>query len=226
MGKQNRYIIQDREQSSIAEAFRTLSTSIQDTQAQSNVQSVLFSSASNGEGDVMTAVNAAVTLAYSGKNVILVDCDMRRPILHELFGLNIFGVTNIIMQDKPLDQMLQESGIERLKVLTAGSVPARPVDLLSNERMKAVLDTLKTMADYVFVISAPLIVESRTIVSDACILASKVDGVVMVIDSGIVRTKTAKKAVELLNSAKANLIGMVLNEVKADEEFAYHVNAV
>lgn len=223
MGKENRYIIRDREQSTIAEAFRTLAVSIQEG---SKVKTVLFSGASNGEGDVMAAINTAVTLAYAGKNVILVDCDMRRPILHEVFGLNIFGVTNIIIQDKPIDAMLQNTEFDRLKVITAGSVPARPVDLLSNEKMNRLLEQLKELADYIFVISTPLIVDSRTVISDACILASKVDGVVLVIDSGSVRTKTAKKAVELLNGARANLLGMVLNDVKAEEEFVYHVSAV
>ena len=83
------------------------------------------------------------------------------------------------------------------------------------------LDTLKTMADYVCIVSAPLIIRSSSILSDACIVASKVDGVVLVIDSRSVKTKTAQKAVELLNGARAKIVGTVLNDVKTDEDLIY-----
>lgn len=221
MGKQNRYIIRDREQSAIAESFRALSAALQENQAENGAKTILFSTVTNGESDSMTAVNAAATLAYSGKSVILVDCDMRHPVLHEIFQGNIFGVTNIIMQDKPVEEMLQNTEIGGLKILASGSVPVGPVELLSNPRLREMLGVLKTMADYVCIVSAPLIIRSSSILSDACIVASKVDGVVLVIDSRSVKTKTAKKAVELLNGARAKIVGTVLNDVKADEEFIY-----
>ncbi len=224
MGKQNRYIIKDREQSSIAESFRALGAAIQENQAESGLKTVLFSTASSGEGDTMTAVNAAATLAYAGKRVVLVDCDMRHPVLHEIFDVNVFGVTNIILQDKTVQEMLQDSGIENLKVLTSGSVPAAPVELLSNPKLRELFETLKTMADYIFIVSAPLIIQPSTIISDACIVASKVDGVILVIDSRTVKTKVAKKSVELLNGARAKLIGTVLNDVETDAEFIYHAS--
>jgi capsular exopolysaccharide synthesis family protein len=221
VGKQNRYIIRDREQSAIAESFRALSAALQENQAENGAKTILFSTVTNGESDSMTAVNTAATLAYSGKSVILVDCDMRHPVLHEIFQGNIFGVTNIIMQDKPVEEMLQNTEIGGLKILASGSVPVGPVELLSNPRLREMLGVLKTMADYVCIVSAPLIIRSSSILSDACIVASKVDGVVLVIDSRSVKTKTAKKAVELLNGARAKIVGTVLNDVKADEEFIY-----
>ena len=224
MGKQNRYFIHDREQSSVAEAFRVLSATLQEAQAETGLKSVLFTTASSGEGDSMTAVNAALTLTHAGKSVILVDCDMRQPVLHEIFNLNIFGVTNIILQDKPIQAMLQATGIGGLKVLTCGSVTAAPVELLSNPKLLDLLNTLKSMADYVFLVSAPLIIQDSTIISDACIVASKVDGVIIVFDSRTVKPKIAKKAVELLNGARANLIGTVLNDVKVDDDFIYQAS--
>ena len=169
----------------------------------------------------MAAVNTAATLAYSGKKVILVDCDMRHPVLHEIFRGNIFGVTNIILQDKTIEEMLQDTEISGLKLLPSGSVPVGPVELLSNPKLKEMLETLKTMADYVCIVSAPLIIRSSSILSDVCIVASKVDGVVLVIDSRSVKTRTAKKAIELLNGARAPIVGTVLNDVKADEDFIY-----
>lgn len=224
VGKNNRYIIHDREQSSVAESFRVLSAAIREAQAESGLKTLLFSTASSGEGDTMTAVNAAVSLAHAGKRVVLVDCDMRRPVLHDIFNLDVFGVTNIILQDKPIQDMLQDTDINNLKVLTSGSVTASPVELLSNPKLREMFEALKSMADYVVIVSAPLIIQTSTIISDACIVASKVDGVVLVIDSRSVKTQTAKKAVELLNGAKANLIGTVLNDVKVDEEFIYYAS--
>lgn len=224
MVKKNRYIIQDREQSRVAESFRVLSAAMQEAQKKSGLKTVLFSTVSAGEGDTMSAVNAAVTLAYAGKKVVLADCDMRHPVLHEIFNLNAFGVTNIILQDKPIKEMLQDSGIENLQVLTSGSVLSAPVDLLSNPKVRELFETLKTMADYIFIVSAPLIIQTSTIISDACIVASKVDGVVLVIDSRTVKTQIAMKAVELLKGARANLIGTVLNDVKVDEQLIYQAS--
>ena len=221
MGKQTRYIIRDREQSAVAEAFRVLSTTLQENQAENGAKTILFTSVTNGESDSMAAVNTAATLAYSGKKVILVDCDMRHPVLHEIFRGNIFGVTNIILQDKTIEEMLQDTEISGLKLLPSGSVPVGPVELLSNPKLKEMLETLKTMADYVCIVSAPLIIRSASILSDVCIVASKVDGVVLVIDSRSVKTRTAKKAIELLNGARAPIVGTVLNDVKADEDFIY-----
>lgn len=221
MGKQTRYIIRDREQSAVAEAFRVLSTTLQENQAENGAKTILFTSVTNGESDSMAAVNTAATLAYSGKKVILVDCDMRHPVLHEIFRGNIFGVTNIILQDKTIEEMLQDTEISGLKLLPSGSVPVGPVELLSNPKLKEMLETLKTMADYVCIVSAPLIIRSSSILSDVCIVASKVDGVVLVIDSRSVKTRTAKKAIELLNGARAPIVGTVLNDVKADEDFIY-----
>jgi len=222
--KQKRYIIQDREQSAVAESFRVLSVAMQEAQAEYGVKTVLFSTASSGEGDSMTAVNAAATLAHAGKKVILVDCDMRHPVLHEIFDLNVFGITNIVIQDKPVTEMLQETYIDGLKVLASGSVPSGPIELLSNPKLRDLLETLKSMADFVIIVSSPLLIQPSAIISDACIVASKADGVVLVIDSQTVKTQTAKKAIELLNGARAKVLGIVLNDVKAGAELIYHAS--
>lgn len=221
VGKQTRYIIRDREQSAVAESFRVLSSTLQETQAETGAKTILFSTVTTGEGDSMAAVNTAASLAYAGKKVILVDCDMRRPVLHEIFRVDVFGLTNVIIQDREVAEMLQDTDIAGLKVLSSGSVPVGPVELLSNPKLREVLETLKTMADYVCIVCAPLIIRSSNILSDACIVASKVDGVILVIDSRSVKTQTAKKAVELLNGARAKVIGTVLNDVKAADEFMY-----
>ena len=107
----NRYVIKDREQSPLAESFRALCACIQDTETIGKMQSVLFTSASAGEGGTMTAVNAAAALAYAGKNVILVDCNLRQPMLHEGFGLQNIGLTNLIEGEASIEEILQDSWI-------------------------------------------------------------------------------------------------------------------
>jgi len=154
--------------------------------------------------------------------VIIVDCDMRHPVLHEIFQVELAGITNVILQDSPIDQMIQESGIAGLRVLAAGSVTSGAVELLSNEKLQTLFYHLKSIADYVIIVCSPLIIGSKTIVSDACIVASKVDGVVLVIASRTVKTQTARKAVELLKGARARLIGTVLCDVVVDADFVYY----
>ncbi|HWR38214.1 MAG TPA: CpsD/CapB family tyrosine-protein kinase [Patescibacteria group bacterium] len=225
MSSLRQYIIKDREQSAVAESFRTLCSSINGYRAEKELKTVLFVSSSPGARNVMAAINTAAILAYTGKKVVLMDCDMRTPVIHEVFGVPNIGIINIIRDDKPLKTMLQPSGIAGLQILTSGPVPRRAVDNLSSPVIKEILEDLKETTDYVVINSSPLLVDNKSIVSDACILAGKADGVVMVIQSGKVRVQKAQKVLELLNGAKANIIGTVLNEVKTDKEYIYYVTA-
>jgi capsular exopolysaccharide synthesis family protein len=225
VGNKIRYIIKDREQSKIAEAFRVIRGNLLTAQGEMNLKSVLFAGASPGEGNAMTAVNTAVTLAYSGKKVVLVDCDLRDPIIQDVFGLRKTGVTNLIGGGKTLEEVLQNTGIDNLKVITSGPVPEKPLELLSNETMKSMIDQLSDSVDFVIVNSSPLILAVDPIISDACLLASKVDGVVLVVDAGTVRIHTAKKVMEFLKGARARIVGTILNEIQDDREFVYYTSS-
>ena len=214
MAEKVRYVIKDREQSPQAEAFRALCTSIQDTDTLGKkMQSILFASASAGDGGTMTAVNTAAALAYAGHKVILVDCDLRVPIVCEGFGLQNVGLTNLIHGEVSIKEILQESWVPNLKIVTSGPLPVGPITALSNEKTRGLFDHLRTVADFIILTSSPLLFEQDYVVSDACVLASKVDGVVLVIDSKTVKPKAAQKVIDLLNGAKANIIGTVLNDV-------------
>ena len=222
MGNDVRYVIKDREQSQIAEAFRALCAFIQDKETLGKMQSVLFTSAVEGEGGAMTAVNAAAALAYSGNRVILLECDLRSPILREGFGLHNLGLTTWVEGGVTVEEVLQDVWIPNLKVVTSGPVPVGPISVLSNERTREFLDELKTRADYLILTSSPILVSEKHVVSDACVLASKVDGVALVIDSRKIQPHRAQKVVELLNGAKARIIGAVLNDLIGYEEVVYH----
>ena len=222
MAKRERYIIKDREQSLTAEAFRALCASIQDAQPLGKVQTVLFVGANEGESAAMTAVNSAATLAYAGKKIVLIDCDLRRPILSEEFCLQNFGLTNLIEGHASAKVILQETWVPNLKIITTGPLPIGPISILSNAKMRKLLDELRSRADFIFLTSSPILVKEGYVISDACVLASKVDGVVMVIDSRKTKPKAAQKVLELLNGAKANIIGTVLNDVTNYNEIVYY----
>lgn len=213
MNERMRYVIKDREQSPLAEAFRALCSSIRDTESAEKMRMVLFASASPGDGGAMTAVNAAALLAYAGYRVILVDCDLRHPIVGDVFGLKNSGLTNFIQDEVSPEDILQDTPVANLKVVTSGPLPIRPVTALSNSKARALFDYLRLQADYIFLTSSPVLLQADFVVSDACVLASKVDGVVLVIDSRTVKPKNAQKAWQLLAGAKANIIGTVLNDV-------------
>lgn len=213
MAERMRYVIKDREQSPFAEAFRALSASIRDAEILGKQPLVLFASASAGDGGTMTAVNTAALLAYAGHRVILVDCDLRRPIVGDVFGLKNIGLTNIIQEEAAPETVLQDTWIPGLKVVTSGPLSRGPVAVLSNPQIRTLLEHLRTRADYVFLTSTPILIKPDSIVSDACVLASKVDGVVLVVDSRTVKPKNAQKVLQLLLGAKANIVGTVLNDV-------------
>ena len=222
MNRQPRYVIKDREQSPLAESFRALCSCIQDEAALGKIQTVLFASASADEGGTMAAVNAAAGLAYAGKRVVLLEGNLRCPILHDGFGLPNVGLTNLIDGEISQEQTLQDTWIPNLRVVTSGPLPIGPIAALSNQQTRGLLEYLRGQADYVLITSAPLLVKQSHVMSDACVLASRVDGVVLVIEDRKVKAKTAQKVVELLNGARANIIGAVLNNVAGFNEIIYH----
>ncbi|MHC1761387.1 MAG: CpsD/CapB family tyrosine-protein kinase [Negativicutes bacterium] len=213
MDEKVRYVIKDREQSPQAEAYRSLCNSIRDEETFGKIQSVLFASASPGDGGTMTAVNSAAALAYAGKNVILVDCDLRFPIVGDGFGLQNIGLTNLVQDEVSHEDILQDTWIPNLRVVASGPIPIGPITTLSNQKIRALFEYLRTLADFIVLTSSPILFEKEYVISDACVLASKVDGVILVIDSRTIKPKEAKKVVELLQGAKANMIGTVLNDV-------------
>jgi len=214
------YLLQDREQSGMAEAFRVLVATIQDfrTEAAKPAQTVLFTGVLAGQGTAMTAANTAVSLAHAGKRVIIVECDLRFPVLHEIFGLVNRGVIQILQEKVPLSKMLQDTKIPSLKVLACGQTSGKPMDTLSDPAMLDLLDELKTLADVVIINSSPVTFQNNGVVSYACVLAGKGDGVLLVIDSRTVLVKTVRKVLGLLSGARAKLIGCAVNDVQHDAD--------
>jgi capsular exopolysaccharide synthesis family protein len=202
-----------------AEAYRALRTNIQFSSLDKPLRTILATSTSPDEGKSTTIANLAVTMAQSEQRVILVDCDLRRPSLHTLFGLsNDVGLTSMILQEG--DQIpVQPTEVPGLTVLTSGPLPPRPADILGSRRMEAVIAQLREHADFVLFDTPPVVA-----VTDAAVLATRVDGVLLVFRSGVTKRDRAREARRLLEKVNANIVGVVLTDVKGDDTYAYYGN--
>lgn len=217
MTQKRKLIVQEDAKSPIAEAFRTLRTNVQFAKGNGELKTIMFTSAGPGEGKSTVAANTAVALAQSGKKVIVVDCDLRKPVQHKTFGKKNKGVTNIIVEDLEPGKLIQDTEIENLRILPSGPIPPNPSELLSSSKMMQIIEYMKKQADYIIIDAPPVIA-----VTDACVLASKVDGINLVITAGVVRPEMAQKAKDLLLKAKGHILGVILNKVEIEEEHAYY----
>lgn len=199
--------------SPIAEAYRTLRTNMEFSNLDKDLRTILVTSAGAEEGKSTTLSNLAVTIAQSGKRVILVDADLRRPTLHQAFGLkNSVGLTDMVRDEAILaNPPTQETNVPNLRVLTSGQLPPNPAEILGSKRMSEILAALLERADMVLLDAPPLLA-----VTDAAVLSSKVDGVLLVVSAGKTKRENARKAQAQLEKINARIIGAVLNNVKAD----------
>ena len=214
---ERKLIVHEQPKSPTAEAYRTLRTNLQFAKVDGELKTVMFTSTGPGEGKSTTIANTAVALAQSGKKVILVDGDLRKPVQHKIFGKQNQGLTNILVENLNIRDQIQETGIENLRLLTSGPIPPNPSELMGSRKMSELLEVLKKDADIVLIDSPPVVA-----VTDASVLASQVDGVVAVLDSGAVRPEMAQRAKELITNANGTILGVILNRVEIDDEHAYY----
>ena len=194
------------------EAYRALRVNLQFASVDRPLRSILVTSPSPLEGKSLTAANLSVVLAQAGQRVILLDADLHRPRQHDIFRLaNSFGVTNALIQAYTnLEDLLQESGVPGLRILTAGPLPPNASGLADSARMRSLLAELLAYADVIVIDTPP-----AAVLADAVILSTQVDGVLLVVDSGRTRRDVAAQAVESLRRANAPLLGVLLNRMKA-----------
>ena len=199
--------------SPISEAYRTLRTNLEFSSLDKPIRSMVVTSAAPEEGKSTTLANLAVTIAQSGKKVILVDCDLRRPSLNQIFNARgSAGFTDMMRDDALMTKPpLQETNVINLRLLTSGTLPPNPSELLASRRMGDVIAALQQQADIILFDAPPVVA-----VTDAAVLASKVDAVLLVISAGKTKREHARKARALLEKVNARLIGTVLNNVKGE----------
>jgi non-specific protein-tyrosine kinase len=200
--------------SPVAEAYRTLRTNIQFSSLDAPLRTLLVTSSGPDEGKSTTLANLAVAMAQGEQQVILVDCDLRRPAQHIIFGLsNTAGLTNLFLEDAPPRELLQPTPQAGLRVLTSGPLPPNPAELVGSRKMERIVETLKGDADIVLFDTPPIIA-----VTDAAVLASKLDAVILVVRAGKAKRDLVRKARDLLQKVNARLLGVVLNDVRFDTD--------
>jgi capsular exopolysaccharide synthesis family protein len=207
--------------SPISEAYRTLRTNLQFVSLDKPLHSLLVTSSGPEEGKSTMLANLAITIAQGERKVILVDCDLRRPNLHQLFGLaHKRGLTTMMVEEEAMnDPPLQETGVPGLQLLASGALPPSPSDLLGSQRMDHVLAILKERVDMVLLDSPPVMA-----VSDAAILATKVDGVLLVVSANQTKRESVQMAKAKLQKVNANVLGAVLMNVALDASLERYYN--
>jgi capsular exopolysaccharide synthesis family protein len=206
--------------SPMAEAYRHLRTSLLFSSAGKPPQTILVTSSQPSEGKTTTAINTAITLAQADADVVIIDCDLRRPRLHNHFGLeNTQGLTNYLSGEEGTEALLKTyPGLPRLKIITSGPIPPNPAELLSSQEMKNLLQTLRGKYKHVIIDSPPAI--SFT---DAAILSTLVDGVVLVAMAGKSSVHLMRRFKQRLGTIGARVYGVVLNGIKANSmEYDYY----
>ena len=203
-------------QSATAEAYRTLRTSMQFVGIDHTIKVTQVTSPNPGEGKSTTLANLGVQLSRTGRRVVLVDCDLRKPRLHEFFDVsNDVGFTSILLGDATVaDALSPVKGERNLVVVPSGPVPPNPSELLSAKRTQEVLQMLGEQADFVLVDSPPVLP-----VSDSLVLSRLVDATILVIAAGATTRRGAHRAYEQLEQIDAPLIGVVLNSVETGTRY-------
>jgi non-specific protein-tyrosine kinase len=197
--------------SAAAEAYRTLRTNLQFSSLDRDVRCVLVTSAVAGEGKTTVVANLGVALAEGGKRVLLIDADLRQPALHELFGLaGSPGLSEALIADRDELPSLP-TAVPDLALLPAGEPPPNPAEFIASARLARLLKRAREQADFVLLDSPPV-----TAVSDAAVLATLADGVVLVVSAGRTKRELAQRARDQLAHVGAHVLGAVLNNARLD----------
>jgi len=205
-------IAMQEKNSPMAEAYRHLRTSLLFSSAGKPPQTILVTSSQPAEGKTTTAINTAITLAQADADVVIIDCDLRRPRVHSYFGMeNAHGLTNYLSGERDLPAMIKTySELPRLNVITSGPIPPNPAELLTSEEMRNLLDSLRTRYKHIIIDSPPAI--SFT---DAAILSTLVDGVILVAMANKSSLHLMRRFKQRLATIGARIYGVVLNGIKA-----------
>lgn len=199
-----------------SEAYRTLRTNLLYARVDDPPKVIVVSSPGQREGKSTTCANLGVVLAQVGKNVLIVDCDLRKPAMHKIFGLgNSRGLVNVLLKECVLQDAWHEI-VAGLKILTVGLVPPNPTELLSSQRFADFVRQVREEFDYVLVDASPV-----RLVSDPAILSAHGDGVLLVIDAQNTRKVALRQSMRSLEAVGANVLGVMMNRVEALESSYY-----
>lgn len=207
---ENMLIVHHSPKSPVAEAYRTLRTNIQFTALGKKLQLLLVTSAGPDEGKTTTLANLGVALAQSGSRVLIVDADLRRPALHRLLGRHErIGLTNVLVGTVTLEEAIQDTDVPNMFYLGSGPLPPNPSEMLGSEAMAELIGRLRNLYDVVLFDCPPVVA-----ITDAAVLAPRVDGVLLVVRAGYTDRQAARQARINLQRVGARILGVVLNDVE------------
>jgi capsular exopolysaccharide synthesis family protein len=197
----------------VAEAYRTLRSALLLTKAGEPPRTMLLTSAGQGEGKTTTLVNTAIVFAQMGVRVLVIDGDLRRPRCHKILGIeNAIGLTEYLAGQIELERIVQPTKIDKLFAITSGALPPNPAELLGSTKMLETINGLRGQFEFIFIDSSPLLA-----VSDAILMATMVDGVLLVVDGQKTPKQDVRNARLRLNNARTKLLGVLLNRINTRE---------
>lgn len=203
--------------SPISESYRTLRTNIKFSSVDKDIKVIVVTSSGPGEGKSTTASNLAVVMAQAGNKTVIIDCDQRKPRLHKVFNLsNERGISDVLAKEIKFEDALQDTGVKDLTMITSGTKPPNPAELLASGAMKEFLESLKDKYDSIIIDTPPIVA-----VTDAQLLSRHADGCILVVASAQADRDAAMKAKELLEKVDAKILGIVLNKVDGSHKGYY-----
>ena len=211
------FIVDKLPKSITAESYRSLRTNIQYSSIDKQVKTLVVTSSNAGEGKSTVSGNWAYTFFQSGKRVLIIDCDLRKPSLHRKFNVsNEVGLTDVLVGTSELNKVMKKID-DNLYLLTTGTLPPNPAEIIGSNTMENFLDECKINFDYIILDTPPILP-----VTDSKLLAIKADATVLVVRSEISKSKHVSQAFKELEKVNANVIGTILNDVEMHSEKLYY----
>ena len=199
--------------SPISESYRGIRTSIQFSNLDKKIKVINVTSSKKGEGKTTILANLATTFANLEKKVLILDGDLRNPTIHKIFELsNIYGLTDVLLENKTFEECVYCTDTKNLHVLTCGAIPPNPSEMLASNKMTEFVSGLKDRYDYIFIDTPPI-----GVVTDAGIVSTYSDGCIFVVGAKKTEIETVKISIEKLESLGANILGGILNKFEVNK---------
>lgn len=213
-------IVSVNPESPISEVYRLLRTNIQYASTDQELKTIMVTSSQAGEGKTTTISNLAITYAQEGKNVLLIDMDMRKPSLHRIFSQqNRQGLSTVLTGQASIQDVIKETMVSQLSLLPSGPILGNPSDLIDSTAMRELLEEMIQKYDIILMDTPPVLA-----VTDSVIASTLCDGLIMVVAAGKVKKDHLKKAKEQLDHVNARILGLVINRMNRDDQPDFYMN--
>lgn len=211
------FVVEKNPKSIVSESYKALRTNIQYSAIDEKIKTILITSSDPDEGKSTTTGNLAMSLAMDDKKVLIIDCDLRKPSIHKLFNQsNTVGLSEVLVRKETFPEVVNKYG-DNIDVLTSGNIPPNPSEMLGSKAMSDLLNVLEEYYDYIILDSPPI-----NVVTDSQLLATKVDGVLLVVRAEKTKKEEVKKAKDKIDKVNGKIIGSILNGTDTKRENYYY----